>query len=75
MDATRVLLRNGPQGGDIGDTEEVGRVIASVDPVAADAHACGFVHIAPADLPYLALAAARGLGAADPGRVSLREIS
>jgi uncharacterized protein (DUF362 family) len=75
MDATRVLVRNGPQGGDIGDTEAVGRIIASVDQVAVDAHACGFVGLAPADLPYLALAAARGLGAADPNRVALREIS
>jgi uncharacterized protein (DUF362 family) len=75
MDATRVLVRNGPQGGDIGDTAAIGRVIASVDPVAVDAHACGFVGLTPADLPYLALAAARGLGAADPGRVVLKEIS
>jgi uncharacterized protein (DUF362 family) len=75
MDATRVLVRNGPQGGDIGDTEAIGRVIASVDQVAVDAHACGFVRLAPADLPYLALAAARGLGAADLSRVALREIS
>ena len=75
MDATRVLVRNGPQGGDVGDTEAVGRVIASVDQVAVDAHACAFVGLTPAELPYLQLAAARGLGAADLRRVELREIS
>jgi uncharacterized protein (DUF362 family) len=75
LDATRVLVRNGPQGGDVGDTEAIGRVIASTDQVAVDAHACRFIGLEPSELPYLGLAAARGLGAADPGRVALREIS
>jgi len=68
-------VRNGPQGGDVGDTEAVGRVIASIDQVAVDSYGCGLVGQKPADLRYLALAAARGLGAADLGRVALREIS
>jgi uncharacterized protein (DUF362 family) len=75
MDATRVLVRNGPQGGDLGDTQEIGRVIASVDPVAVDAVSCGFIGKAPAELPYLALAAGRGLGAADVARITFKEIS
>jgi uncharacterized protein (DUF362 family) len=75
MDATRVLVRNGPQGGDLGDTQAVGRVVASVDPVAVDALACGFIGKTPAELPYLGLAAARGLGAADLARVTVKEIA
>jgi len=75
MDATRVLVRNGPQGGDLGDTQAIGRIVASVDQVAVDAFSCGFIGSSPARLPYLGLAAARGLGSADMSRVTLREIS
>jgi uncharacterized protein (DUF362 family) len=75
MDATRVLLRNGPQGGDVGDTVAIGKVLASVDQVAIDAQACGFIGVAPAALPYLARAASRGLGLADPAAIELKELS
>jgi uncharacterized protein (DUF362 family) len=75
MDATRVLVRNGPQGGDIGDTEAVGKVIASTDQVAVDAYSCRLIGLAPADLPYVALGASRGLGAADLGSIDIREVS
>lgn len=62
VDATRVLLRNGPTGGDIADTKEVGEVIASIDPLAVDAYACTLIGLHPKDLPYLALGEERGLG-------------
>jgi len=75
MDATRVLMRNGPQGGDVADTVAVGEVIASTDQVAVDAYSCALIDLAPADLPYLALAEQRGLGVADPARIEKRVIS
>jgi uncharacterized protein (DUF362 family) len=75
MDATRVLLRNGPQGGNVGDTLEVGQVVASADQVAVDAYACGLIGISWKDLPYLALAEGRGLGRADPAAVRRKEVS
>lgn len=62
IDATRVLLRNGPQGGNIADAKDMHTVIASVDQVAADAYACGLVGVAKEELPYLAMGHARGLG-------------
>jgi uncharacterized protein (DUF362 family) len=75
MDATRVLLRNGPQGGDVGDTAAVGEVIVSTDQVAIDAYSCGLIGLTPDALPYLALAEQRGLGVADLSRVTTQEIS
>jgi len=39
IDATRILLRNGPQGGDLKDVSKTDTLIASADPVAADAYA------------------------------------
>jgi uncharacterized protein (DUF362 family) len=73
VDATRVLLRNGPQGGDLSDTKAVGEVIASTDPVAVDAYACTLIGLTAKDLPYLAAASKRGLGSADPAAVERRE--
>jgi uncharacterized protein (DUF362 family) len=65
MDATRVLMRNGPQGGDVSDTREVGEVIASVDPVAVDAYACTLIGLEAKNLNYVTMAQHRGLGSAD----------
>lgn len=75
MDATRVLLRNGPQGGNIQDTKVVGEVIASTDQVAVDAYSCGLIGLSPSDLPYLKLAEARGLGVSDLKRIKIKKVS
>lgn len=65
IDATRVLVRNGPQGGNIDDTRELFQVVASIDQVAADAYACTLIGEHPANIRYLALALERGLGTMD----------
>ncbi len=62
VDATRVLLRNGPQGGNIDDTRELHTVVASVDQVAADAYSCTLIGQHRDNLPYLKLAHERGIG-------------
>lgn len=62
IDAVRVLVRNGPQGGNIDDTRELHTVVASVDQVAADAYACTLIGQHRDRLPYLRLAHERGLG-------------
>ena len=69
MDATRVLFRNGPQGGNIEDVREVGEVIVSEDPVAVDAYACTLIGASPADLSYLRIAAKQGIGTDDPAEI------
>ncbi len=43
VDAWRVLMRNGPQGGNIDDARDMHTVIASVDQVAADAFGCTLI--------------------------------
>ncbi len=62
IDATRVLLRNGPQGGNIADAKDLHTVIASVDQVAADAYACQLIGVKREDLAYLKMGQDRGLG-------------
>jgi uncharacterized protein (DUF362 family) len=73
MDATRVLMRSGPQGGNIDDTMAVGEVIASTDPVAVDAYSCTLVGQKASDLPYLIQAQHRGLGTADITKITKKE--
>ncbi len=63
MDAYRVLMRNGPTGGNISDTALKKTVIASTDPVALDAYTAKAIwNIEPEALTYLKLAQERGLG-------------
>lgn len=65
LDANRILLRNGPQGGSLSDVEERNMLLACTDPVAIDA--CGgelFFDLAPEDMPWLGIAERSGLGTA-----------
>jgi uncharacterized protein (DUF362 family) len=62
VDATRVLVRNGPQGGNIDDTRVMSTVIATVDQVAADAYGCTLIGQHRDNVPYLKMGHERGLG-------------
>ncbi len=74
LDATRVLLRNGPQGGNIDDATDLHQVIASLDPVAVDAYGATLIGVQPEAVEYLKLAAERGLGVAQWDQVSHVEV-
>lgn len=63
IDATRVLMTNGPQGPGLVETPQV--VIVSADPVAADAYACRYLNVDPQQVSHLRGAAERGLGNLD----------
>ncbi len=62
LDGTRVLLRNGPQGGDLADVSHPRVVMAGADPVAVEAFGGTLLGLAPEDLPQIALAEQKGLG-------------
>jgi uncharacterized protein (DUF362 family) len=66
MDCYRVLLRNGPTGGNVEDVAVKKTMVAGTDPVAIDAYvAKAYCNLNPEHLPYLQMAAARGLGTVD----------
>jgi uncharacterized protein (DUF362 family) len=69
LDATRVLLRNGPQGGNIADARDMHQVIASLDEVAVDTYGARLIGVDPARVQYLALGQERGLGSSTLTRV------
>jgi uncharacterized protein (DUF362 family) len=62
MDAWRVLMRNGPQGGNIDDAKDMHTIIASVDQVAADSFGCTLIGQRAENMPYLEMGEKRGLG-------------
>jgi len=73
LDAYRILVRNGPQGGRVSDTELRKTVIAGVDPVAVDAMGASLFEVTPRELPYLGMARERGLGEFDLGKVRIEK--
>ncbi|MCL2824587.1 MAG: DUF362 domain-containing protein [Polyangiaceae bacterium] len=74
IDAIRVLLRNGPQGGNIDDTREMNTVIATLDEVAGDSYACDFIGERADRLEYIRYAHQRGIGTMDLRSVQIVEV-
>lgn len=62
VDATRILLNNGPQGGSPYDVKVMDTVIASTDPVAADSYATTLFGLEPEDIESTKAAYQMGLG-------------
>jgi uncharacterized protein (DUF362 family) len=62
LDAYRILVRNGPQGGRVSDTQLTKTVVAGRDLVAVEAAGASFFSLTAKELPFLRLAEERGLG-------------
>jgi uncharacterized protein (DUF362 family) len=63
IDCYRVLVRNGPTGGNLEDVQLKKTLVAGTDPVALDAYvAKAYWNLEEAALPYLKMASERGLG-------------
>jgi uncharacterized protein (DUF362 family) len=74
LDASRILMKNGPTGGDLSDVVEGHTLIAATDQIAADAYGYSELLGRKSDLPqYLYNARDRGLGVPDWRNVSLKE--
>jgi uncharacterized protein (DUF362 family) len=73
MDCYRVLLRNGPTGGNLEDVSIRKTIVAGTDPVAIDAYvAKAYWDLDAERLPYLQMAAARGLGTVDYAALTMK---
>jgi uncharacterized protein (DUF362 family) len=75
LDATRILVANGPSGGSLDDVKRLDTIAASRDEVALDAFGATLLGLSASELGYLGLAAAAGLGERDLGRLKVEEIS
>jgi uncharacterized protein (DUF362 family) len=65
IDATRIMIKNGPSGGSTSDVAVTNRLILSNDQVAADARAAALFDYAPHEIGFIRLAQKWGLGAYD----------
>jgi uncharacterized protein (DUF362 family) len=75
VDAVRVLLNNGPTGGNLGDVRQLDTLIASPDIVAADSYAAFLFGIRPEQIGYISIGASMGLGRMDLENLSIQEIN
>ena len=71
IDATRMLLRNGPQGGDLKDVKIGDTILASTDPVAADAYATTLFNLRPDEIESTVAAYKLGLGEMDLTKMNI----
>lgn len=76
IDGVRVLMNHGPTGGNLNDVKIANTVIASHDPVAADAYAAQILFgKPPQDIRHIRISAEMGLGTYDFGRVRVKEVT
>jgi uncharacterized protein (DUF362 family) len=75
IDATRILLRNGPSGGNLEDVRNVGKIFASSDIVAADVVAAqALFGLKAHEVAHIRMAGEAGIGVSDPGRIRVAEV-
>ena len=75
VDAYRILVANGPTGGNLNDVKLTKTIIASHDMVAADAYATSLFGLKPEDISYVKAGADRGLGTMDLSQIHIEEIN
>ena len=71
LDATRILLRNGPKGGRLEDVAVKNLVFAGADPVALDALGTELFGMKPADIGYITRAHQAGRGEMDLNKIKI----
>ena len=73
IDCYRVLIRNGPTGGNLDDVLLKKTLVAGTNPVALDAYvAKAYWNLEASSLPYLKMASQRGLGAYEFEKIRTR---
>jgi uncharacterized protein (DUF362 family) len=75
VDAVRILMDHGPQGGSLNDVKMTNTIIAGTDMVAADAYATTLFGLSGAEVAGIQEGAEMGLGTMDLSRVKLEEIT
>jgi uncharacterized protein (DUF362 family) len=75
LDATRVLKRNGPTGGNLSDVSIENTVIAGVDVVAIESYGLRFLDLKVEDVPFIAMAGKRGIGIHDWKSLNVAEMN
>ncbi len=75
LDAYRILVKNGPQGGSLKDVQEKKTIIAGTQIATVDAYGATLFNIKPTDLGYLVKSNKFGLGEIDLSKVNIKRVS
>ncbi len=75
LDAVRILIRNGPQGGNLKDVKKIDTVIAGQKIATVDAYGTTLFGLQPSDLQSLKIGNKSGLGEIDLEKIRIKKIS
>ncbi len=75
VDAVRMLMANGPSGGNLDDVREANTVIATPDILAADSYAATLFGLRPDELAYVQAGTSMGLGSSDLENLRIEEVT
>ncbi len=75
LDAVRILMRNGPQGGNLADVKNMNTIVAGQDPVAIDSFGASLFGFQGNQLGYIREAYDAGLGEVDLKKMKVKEYS
>jgi uncharacterized protein (DUF362 family) len=75
LDAYRILVNNGPQGGSLKDVREKKTIIAGAQIASVDAYGATLFGMKPADLGYVVKANKFGLGEIDIDKLNIKKLS
>ena len=75
LDVYRMLLRNGPSGGNLADVEMKKTVVVGTDPVAMDSYGATLFNLEPGRVALLQEAHRRGLGEFDLKKIKIKTLT
>jgi uncharacterized protein (DUF362 family) len=75
IDATRIMIKNGPSGGSLSDVAVKNTLILGNDPVAVDAKAAGLFNYQPNEIGFIRLGQKWGLGTYDLQRLTQQKVT
>jgi uncharacterized protein (DUF362 family) len=74
LDAVRILIANGPQGGSLADVKKLDTIIVGVDQVAIDSYGATLFGMKGSDLGYVTLGHKMGLGQMDLSKLHIKNL-
>lgn len=74
LDAYRILVDNGPSGGDLEDVRKKETVVAGIDQVSIDSYGATLFGLKGEDLGYIRYAAERGIGEMDLEKIKMKRV-
>jgi uncharacterized protein (DUF362 family) len=75
LDAVRILIRNGPQGGNLKDVKKIDTIIAGQNIATVDAYGATLFDVKPADVECVRIGSKLGLGEIDLDKIRIKKIS